>query len=70
VQAAQCRVKSGTDAGSDFDTSEFLQFLGSYKIPDTLQAIVGGKRKALMLYRAFIDGQNFPTWRDRLLNRA
>lgn len=66
MQVPQARLNCAPDANTEFDTAEFLQYLASYKISDSLQAIAGGKRKAVMLYRAFIDGHNFPAWRENV----
>ena len=58
------------EGGRGFQLGEFLTFLSSYKLSDTLLAVTGGKRKAVALYRAFIDGQNFGPWMQRVLNTS
>lgn len=52
----------------EFNMKDFLHFLEGYSIPDIVLSIAGSKRKAQMLYQAFMDSVNFPPWIARILH--
>lgn len=62
------QVQATGDMDGNFQMGAFLTFLSSYKLSDSLLSISGGKRKALTLYRAFIDGPNFVPWMNCVLS--